>query len=46
MDQSPRLAAEYDVHSIPNLKVFKNGEGADQAVGLMGKEQLRASPVP
>lgn len=42
VEHSPELAAEYGVESIPNLKVFKNGRVADQAVGLASKARLRA----
>ena len=42
VDDSPSLAAEYGVDSIPSLKVFKNGVVADELVGLASKSQLRA----
>ena len=42
VDQSPNLAAEYGVNSIPSLKVFKKGAVTDQVVGLASKNQLRA----
>jgi len=42
VDDSPNLAAEYRVESIPNLKVFKNGTVAKQFVGLACKSQLKA----
>ncbi len=41
VDHSPRLAAQYKVDSIPNLKVFKNGAVTDQIVGLASKNELR-----
>ena len=41
VDNSPGLAAEYGVDSIPSLKVFKNGTVTDQLVGLASKNQLR-----
>jgi thioredoxin 1 len=42
VDQSPNLAAEYGVDSIPSVKVFKNGVVTAQQVGLASKSQLRA----
>lgn len=40
VDQSPRLASEYGIDSIPNLKLFKNGTVAAEVVGLASKGQL------
>ena len=42
VDQSPSLATEYGVNSIPSLKVFKNGAVTDQLVGLASKSQLQS----
>ena len=42
VDQSPALAAEYGVNSIPSLKVFQNGAVTGELVGLASKDQLRA----
>jgi thioredoxin 1 len=42
VEDSPSLAAEYGVSSIPSLKVFRNGEVSDELVGLASKSQLRA----
>ena len=42
VDQSPSLAAEYGVNSIPSLKVFKNGAVTGQLVGLASKSQLQS----
>jgi thioredoxin len=42
VEDSPSLAAEYGISSIPSLKVFKNGEVSDELVGLASKSQLRA----
>ena len=42
VDQSPSLAMEYGIESIPNVKVFRNGRVADEVVGLASKSQLRA----
>jgi thioredoxin 1 len=42
VDQSPNLAAEYGVDSIPSVKVFSNGIVTAQHLGLASKSQLRA----
>ena len=42
VEDSPSLAAEYRVSSIPSLKVFKNGQISEELVGLASKSQLRA----
>jgi len=42
VDDSPNLAAQYDIDSIPSLKVFKRGAVAGHFVGLANKNQLKA----
>lgn len=42
VEDSPSLAAEYRVESIPSLKLFKNGQIREELVGLAGKSELRA----
>ena len=42
VDDSPHLAAEFGVDSIPSLKVFKNGVVTKQFVGLACKSQLKS----
>jgi thioredoxin 1 len=42
VDENPRLAADYRINSIPNLKVFKNGKVTDEMVGLASRRQLQA----
>jgi thioredoxin 1 len=42
VDHCPSLAAQFGIYSIPTLKVFKNGTGGRELVGLAGKNQLRA----
>ncbi|MBP5358332.1 MAG: thioredoxin [Treponema sp.] len=40
VDDNPELAQNYDVMSIPNFKLFKNGEMAGEQVGAVGKDGL------
>lgn len=43
VDAEPDLASRYGVMSIPTLLIFKNGQLADQIVGAVPKEQIKAS---
>ncbi len=43
IDEHQALAAEYGIHSIPTLLLFKNGQVADQIVGFRGKRDLQNS---
>lgn len=40
VDQSPDLAGQFDVMSIPTLLIFKNGQIVDQMVGALPKVKL------
>ncbi|MFK7818533.1 MAG: thioredoxin [Planctomycetaceae bacterium] len=40
VDQSPGLAQEYGVNSIPAFFVFKNGKVQGQAAGALSKDAL------
>ena len=42
VDQSQSIAHEYQVMSIPNLIVFKNGEVSKRAQGAISKSDLLA----
>lgn len=42
VDEEPELAREYGIMSIPTLIVFKNGEIADQSVGVIGEADIKA----
>ena len=42
VEDSPNLAAQYGIDSIPNLKVFKHGAVTEQLVGLANKNQLKS----
>lgn len=41
VDESPELAGQYGVMSIPALKVFKNGKVVDEAIGMQSKKALQ-----
>lgn len=40
IDENPSAATKYGVRSIPTLLLFKDGQMAQQFVGLQRKEQL------
>lgn len=42
IDESPELAAEYDVSSIPTLIVFENGKEIKRSLGVKPKPQILA----
>ena len=42
VDESPELAMQYRVSSVPCLVLLKNGEFADQSIGFRPEPQLTA----
>lgn len=40
VDESPELAGQFGIMSIPTLLLFKNGDVVKQLVGAMGKAQI------
>jgi len=42
IDDHQALATEYGIRAIPTLLVFKNGEVAEQIVGLRSKRDLKS----
>lgn len=42
VDNSPGLASQYGIESIPALMVFQNGKAVKQHVGVANKAQLRS----
>ena len=42
VDRNPKLAARYQVSSIPALFIFKNGQVAAQHLGVTPEQTLRA----
>ena len=43
IDDHQALAAQYNVRAIPTLLIFKQGQVAEQIVGLRSKRDLAAS---
>jgi thioredoxin 2 len=41
-EQSPQLAARYNVQGIPNFAVFSHGKLVQQQAGLVGNDQMEA----
>lgn len=41
VDENSALAGKYNVRAIPTLLLFKNGEIADQVVGMTNKSALK-----
>ena len=39
--ENQELAMQYQIQSIPNMKLFKNGQVADEYIGLRNQETLR-----
>ena len=42
LDESPALASEYGVRSIPAIFIFNNGEVAERTVGVQPEDTLSA----
>ena len=42
VDEHPDVAIGLGIQSIPTLFLFKDGQAVDRAVGLQGKEALKA----
>lgn len=43
IDNEQGLAAQHGIRAIPTLLIFKNGQVADQIVGLKSKRDLKAN---
>ena len=46
VDESPQLAGQFNVMSIPTLLIFKGGKPVDQIVGALPKDKLLAKINP
>ena len=40
IDESPAIAAQYQIMSIPTLLFFKDGKVESQVIGLVGKDKI------
>lgn len=45
IDESPDLASEYGIQSIPTIIIFKNGQAADKMIGFKAKDDIKAKLV-
>jgi len=43
VDEHQNLSAKYGIRAVPTMLLFKNGEVADQIVGLKNKRDLKSS---
>lgn len=43
VDENPKTASQYNVMSIPTLKIFKSGKEIETLVGVQTKETLAAA---
>jgi thioredoxin 1 len=43
IDEHQELATRYGIRAIPTMLIFKNGEIADQVVGLKSKRDLKST---
>ena len=46
VDESPELAGQFNVMSIPTLLIFKGGKPVDQIVGALPKDKLLTKITP
>jgi len=42
VDENPRIAAQFNIRSIPTLLLFKNGQLVDQIIGVAPKQTIAA----
>lgn len=45
IDESPDLASEYGIQSIPTMILFKNGQAVDKMIGFKAKDDIKAKLV-
>jgi thioredoxin len=41
VDESPQLAAQYNIRSIPTLVFLKDGQEADKTIGVLTEAQVK-----
>ena len=42
IDENQDVAEQYEVFSIPNVVIFKNGEAVARSVGFKGADEMQA----
>ncbi len=40
VDENPKIAAEYQIRSIPTLLIFNNGKVVEQTIGVLPKDKI------
>jgi thioredoxin 1 len=40
VDENPKMAEKFNVMSIPNFKIFKDGKLVDEFIGAQSKEEI------
>jgi len=41
VDEAPKTSKQYNVMSIPSIRMFKNGKVIDEFIGALPKEQVK-----
>lgn len=41
IDENPSLADEFEVQSIPNIVIIKNGQAVDRSIGFKSEQQIQ-----
>ncbi len=41
VDENQQLSAKYDISSIPNMILFKDGQPVERVIGVQSKENLK-----
>src|SRR3989344_9011693 len=41
VDENPKNSQEYEVRSIPSVKLFKNGKVADEFIGAVPEQKIK-----
>ena len=42
IDRNPQLAEQFGIQSVPTVKIFMNGEVADEFIGVISEREIRA----
>lgn len=41
IDENPAISDEFEVQSIPNIVIFKNGQAVDRSIGFKSEQQIQ-----